>query len=537
MFGKLFKKNNVKAPTWKSLDSKTRSKITKKILNMAGPQYKVVNCGFNELQRERAIVERRNEDEILNQYSRGRLLDMTRNQARNSATFQTILKQFDFNAVGSKGGKIVINSDDQQLVRELVSRFSEFTRNADFFDGLSFNQTLKLILKEALIGGDCCIIFDDGLIEDSGKILIYESDEIGNTTDAAIKQYYGDFARQSLGKVYSPNGRFIGAVVSRACRGEDIFDPNKSYLLQRDPNKSWFDSFWMMPTNVWRIAQGRGISQAASSIATINDLEDLCGFELQAAKKNSQTFAQIIHTPSSTDSDVELPSAFDSDTDFSTMTDDEIEQAIKEESKSQERTISFDKAASCGIVYEALPEDYKMELLSTNHPNEKVQEFIKWLAGRSSAVFGMSEAYATLMPTGADFRAQQLLTQPAFIEAQKYLETICDWVFYRFVNRLIRKGELAANRLPDNFMSLVSWSWPTMDELDEVAHENAIELKLRNLTGTYQSILGNNWREMLEQTKLEMDWCKQNNIPHPAFNLISGGERTGVDVMSDGTEV
>lgn len=112
MFGKLFQKKDKKAPSWKSLDSKTRSKITKRILNLAGPQYKVVNGGFNELQRERGIIERRNEDEILNQYSRGRLLDLTRNQARNSATFQTILKQFDFNAVGSKGGKIVINSDD-----------------------------------------------------------------------------------------------------------------------------------------------------------------------------------------------------------------------------------------------------------------------------------------------------------------------------------------------------------------------------------------------------------------------------------------
>ena len=68
-------------------------------------------------------------------------------------------------------------------------------------------------------------------------------------------------------------------------------------------------------------------------------------------------------------------------------------------------------------MLQRVPDDYKMELLSTNHPNEKVQEFIKWLAGRSSAVFGMSEAYATLMPTGADFRAQQLLTQPAFVEA------------------------------------------------------------------------------------------------------------------------
>lgn len=532
MFRKIFKRNS-KAPSWKNLNQETRSKVVKKILNMAGPQYKVVNGGFNETQRERAIIERGNEDSILNLYSRGRLLDLTRNQARNSATFQTILKQFDFNVVGAKGGKIVINSEDQQLVRDLVAKFSEFTRNADFFDGLSFNQTLKLILKEALIGGDCCLIFDDGIVEDSGKLLVYESDEIGNTTDDAIKNNFGEYVRQSLGKVYSPNGRFIGAVVSRACRGDEIFDPNKSYLLHRDPNKSWFDSFWMMPTNVWRIAQGRGISQAASSIATINDLEDLCGFELQAAKKNSQTFAQILHTPSTKEEDVEVPSAFDTDVDFSSMTDEEIKEAVKEETSTAEKTISFDRAASCGIVYEALPDDYKMELLSTNHPNEKVQEFIKWLAGRSSAVFGMSEAYATLMPTGADFRAQQLLTQPAFVEAQKYLETICDWVFYRFVNRLIRKGELSASRLPVDFMKLISWSWPTMDELDEVAHENAIEMKLRNLTGTYQSILGNNWRETLEQTKVEMDWCKENNIPHPAFNMISGGERTGADIINE----
>ena len=30
------------------------------------------------------------------------------------------------------------------------------------------------------------LLFDDGLIEDSGKILIYEPDEIGNNTDEAI---------------------------------------------------------------------------------------------------------------------------------------------------------------------------------------------------------------------------------------------------------------------------------------------------------------------------------------------------------------
>lgn len=70
-----------------------------------------------------------------------------------------------------------------------------------------------------------------------------------------------------------------------------MFDPEKCYFLTRDPDSSPLDSPWLQPSNVWRVAQGRGVSQAASSIGTITDLEDLCGFELQAAKKNAQTFA------------------------------------------------------------------------------------------------------------------------------------------------------------------------------------------------------------------------------------------------------
>jgi len=69
------------------------------------------------------------------------------------------------------------------------------------------------------------VLFDNGLIEDSGKLLVYESDEIGNTTNEAIEQHFGKGARQSLGKVYSPNGRWIGAVVSRSQRGAEVFDP------------------------------------------------------------------------------------------------------------------------------------------------------------------------------------------------------------------------------------------------------------------------------------------------------------------------
>lgn len=66
-----------------------------------------------------------------------------------------------------------------------------------------------------------------------------------------------------------------------------MFDPAKSYFLARDPNTPVLDSLWMMPKNVFRVSQGRGIPQLASSLASTIDLEDLCSFELAAAKKNA----------------------------------------------------------------------------------------------------------------------------------------------------------------------------------------------------------------------------------------------------------
>lgn len=136
--------------------------------------------------------------------------------------------------------------------------------------------------------------------------------------------------------MYNGNGRFIGAIVSRSQRGEQEFDPAKSYFLHRDPNTSDLDSFWLMPRNVFRVAQGRGTPPLASSLSTSIDLEDLCGFELAAAKKNAQTIAQVLHTSNNSNEDAYTPSAFDTETDFDNMTDEEVEEAVKEETETTE---------------------------------------------------------------------------------------------------------------------------------------------------------------------------------------------------------
>lgn len=526
-----------KSIDWKDLSDKQRIDVATKIAKsvkalQSGPRYKLVS-GTDEWQRERGIVEHRNEDEIFNSYGRGKALDLARNATRNSSTFNAILKQLDLNVVGTKGGKAIFNFNNADPIK---AAFSRWTREADFFDGLPFNTLLKLILKTYVLGGDMVLMFDDGLIEDSGKLVVYEPDEIGNTTDEAIKRHFGKYAHQSLGRVYNGNGRFIGAVVSRSQRGAEVFDPKMSYFLARDPDESWFDSFWLMPRNVFRVAQGRGVTPLTSSLATIIDLEDLCGFELAAAKKNAQTLAQVLQDANSSEEDAVEPSAFDSDTDFSQMSDVEVEAIVKAAQEANvQQTMTLDKVNAAGAIYQVMPEGYKMEILDQKHPNANMPDFIRWLAGRSAAPFGLSQQFATLQTDGASFRAEQIVTWPAFYEAQKFLEQICDWTIYRWSLWAQKRGII--NSVPNDFVARTSWSWPTMDEIDENAHQDAVEKKLRNMTGSYADELGSDWKEKLTAIKEEIDWFKQNNLPHPAFNQISGGERTGVDVMSDGTEV
>ncbi len=99
------------------------------------------------------------------------------------------------------------------------------------------------------------------------------------------------------------------------------------------------------------------------------------------------------------------------------MTDEEIEAASKEEAENQVQTMALDRVNAAGCIYQVMPENYKMELLDTKHPNTNMPSFINWLATKSAAPFGLSEQFATFMPRGSDFRANQLFSERAFEEA------------------------------------------------------------------------------------------------------------------------
>lgn len=525
-----FFRKKSKAPNWGSLPIELKRLATSKIIhavkNLSGARYKVVS-GSDELQREQGMKETVGEDQILSAHKRAKLLNLTRNALRNNPTFVTILKQFDLHGVGNIGGKAVLTFQDRDYSKLVREAFARWTRSADFFDGLNLNTLLKLILKTEIVGGDLVLLFDDGLITDSGKLIMYEPDEIGDTTKEELERHYGKGSYQSQGRVYTRFSQFQGVIVSRSQRGNEVFDSSKSYFLKRNPNGNVLEDLWIMPRNVFRIAQGRGVSQATSSLSTIIDLQDYLGYEIASAKKNAQTLASV--TSTQFQEQAQVPSPFGEDTDFSDMTDEQIEQVAKEQEEVSTQTVTLDKITAAGCIYQVIPDGYKLELLDTKHPNVNSIDFVRWLAASSAAPYGLTNVYATLKCDSSytAFRGEQQIAQPAFEEAQHFLEQICDWILYRWATWAVKKG-IIPDKFEDGWLRKVSWNWPKMEDVDAVKEQNAINMKLKNGTGCYAEIYGADWQERLEQVAEEIKFCTDHGILHPSQQTVSGAIVTDV---------
>lgn len=493
---------------------------------MAKGRYKIVD-GFSQHIIESSNAEFRTEDEILDQNKRLKLLDLTRNLVRNSSLFNTILGQLTTNVVGTNAGKIILSYKNEYINDILKKNFFYYTRNVDFYTGDNLNRMLKRILREYIIGGDCVLVFDDGLVEDSGKILLFEANEIVNVAAEEVEKRYGKGSWCSNGKVYNRNGRHIGTIVSKSQRNAEMADPSKCYFLKKDPNSISFENNWFHFSSGWR--EGRGVSQAASAIATIHQLEDLVQTELMAARRNAEVFCWLQQEKQP---EQELPSAFDT-ADVENMTDEEIEQAAKEELETTQ-TVSFNKARENSIVYEALPEGITANQLDTKHPNDSVETMVEWLSNRVAATLGLSKVFATGNPDSGNWRANQLFTRPTIVEFQKDLERVMDWIFWRFTQYTVKQNKL--DYVDPNIMDYVDWSWPKMDELDVSAYQTGIRLALENGTTTYSEILGMNWKEKLQQNADERKWLREHGLTHPADLMISGGETAASKNASEDSE-
>ena len=266
--------------------------------------YKVVS-GRDQENRPLAIAESGDEFKQLSQSDRNRIISFARKLVRNSDQFEAILHQFELNVVGTVGGKAVFDfgSDklDDPVENAMTDAFASWAAHCEFFDDYSLNRLLKLALRTQLLGGDLVIVFDDDLVEDSGQVIVFEPDCIGNIPPSDFNKLFPSYT-QTQGIIKNANGKTVGAIVSWSQRGQNEYalkTPDgklAAWPLVKKPGQNWKDSLFILHRHVWRFNQGHGSSGVWSALATLCDLTDLQGYEIQSAKKNSQTIGQVVNT-------------------------------------------------------------------------------------------------------------------------------------------------------------------------------------------------------------------------------------------------
>lgn len=504
--------------------------------------YDIVS-GPDQMLRRRGTIEFGGEDRALPFYNRLRMLNMARQGVRNGDSMRALMRQMELNVVGTVGGKatFAFGEKDAQAAKDIRRAFAAWARHCEFSDGLSLSKLLQLVVDTKFVGGDMVLLFDDGLIEDSGKILAFEPDEIADVPKAWFAEKFPADFTQRQGRIYNQNGRFVGVTVSHKYRGQPTFkrDPNGVFFLTVDPDAEIQD--WVMLREVWRFNQGRGVSPIAAPLDSLLDLESVTKFEVQAAMKNSQTLGQIVYTgqkkaeanpdevSGELDADLAAQAAAVANGDGSGLTAEEQQAAAEQEAGGDadfDDDFELEHIEGSGAIFDQMPDDYKMELLDTKRPNPNVEGFVKWLSGRSGAAIGLAKCYANMEATASytAFRGEQVMSWATFEEWQKNLEReVCDWVVQKWVAWADRKGIFKAGTLPDDWSDHVSWSWPTMREVDIKATAEAKKIMLENGLITLAELHPGDPDGYMQEIGKDVERYHRLGLIHPMEKSVSGG--------------
>lgn len=492
--------------------------------------YKTVH-GPDQRNRERISVEQGGEVESLPATERARLIALARNTVRNSEALEALLHQIEINAVGPECGKAVFSFPEKYSAAEkqIKSAFSKWARSAEYFSDLDLQDTLRLILRTQLVGGDLVLVFDNGITREStGQVIAFEPDCLGNIPKAEFEKRFPG-CTQHQGVIKNANGKDVGAIVSWSQRGVEEFSlyDEKGRLavwpLMKKAGLAWTDSSFVLYRGLNRFNQIRGASRLWPGLGTIADMSHLQGYEVQAAKKNSQVIGQVTQQAEE-QHEADLANELDPDA------GEEIEGGLTEGEvvEDGQESLDLDAIEGAGVIYDVLPPGVKAELFDTKHPNDKLVEFMRRLncgVGHAIGVNGLfvtGEAVASYSAAMAEMIVASRTFQDEFHKLEK---GFLDWLLANWSRWAQSRGLIPMDAaLPENWrFECVKWIRPSQKALNPVDEQNALNMGLKNGTILYREKLGPDWKTKLEAFGEEIEFCRAHGIPHVALQTVSGG--------------
>lgn len=443
--------------------------------------------------------------------------NLGRDLERNYSPARSILHQMRVNVVGPLG-KLRVNAPGGD---DAGAWFNEvWSKDCDFRDDADFSTVLQNILASVIREGDVLAVVDDGVVENTGKLLTWESDQVAPLSDKAIADTKYPGATQDNGILRDSWGRVL-AYISTGKRGLPVIDNAKDATI-------WPRDAARLIRNPWRLNQGRGVPSLLTPSTNFVDLYEILAGELATAKRAAKQYAFVRRTNAVTDWDSPASSPeFLPENDGRTSTDVATDGA----NQTTHTAKNYEKleALTGGLTDYLDPED-AVEFPPADRPNVHLPEFLAAVNGMAGSALGMAFAYTRLRADSSytAFRGDMVLTWVTFRWLQKWLERrAADWIARKVITWAQRTGKIPA--LPAGWERALSWSWPVMPEVNELDAQKAIAQALKNGTTDYSTLLGPDWRKRLTDFAEMVETIRTLELPLAILETASGGTATQAD--------
>lgn len=498
--------------------------------------YKTV-FGPDQLNRRWTMAETGDALQSLTANERNRLIALARNTERNSEHLEAILTQLSNNVIGCEGGKAIFSFPQgyEAAQKKIHTAFANWAQEAEYFDDLDLQSLLKIVLRTFFVGGDMVVVYDFRVTSgDTGQILLFEPDCIGNINEAQFKKAFPN-CTQHQGIIKDKNGKTIGAIVSFSQRSQTEFDlfnadgTRAAWTLTKPAGQRWTDCRFALLRNFVRINQIRGVSPLWSGLATISDGADLQGYEVQASKRNSQVIGQVLQDATADTGEGELAAELDPDAVAPLPVDENEDAATPLEAEIEQQRLDLDDlTGKAGLIWDLMPPGVRAEIFKCEHPNDNLIEFSRWLHTGAAYAAGLTSLFATGKADSSysAAMAEMILAQTQFrVEFHRLECGFLDWALANWSRRAQARGEIPQDfELPEDWRrTCVKWQHPQERALNPVDEQTAVAQGLKNLTKNYAELLGPDWKAKLAQTAEEVAYCKELGIPDPRLQTVSGG--------------
>jgi capsid protein len=450
-----------------------------------------------------------------------------RDLERNYSSARGILHQFRMNVVGALG-KLQVNIEGGD---EAAAWFNGvWAKDCDYRDAQHWSTVCQNVVAAIMREGDLLAVFDDGLVDDSGKLLFWESDQVLPCTDELFrKKFPGEGNVQDGGIVRDRWGRILGYTCTGK-RGKTCIEAEEDLTVWQRDNA-------IMPRDPWRMNQGRGVPPMLTAAASLLDLYEMLARELQSAKLAAAQYGYVKRKDAVDDWDSpgSKPTLLPENSGKAAAT---VAAETGGGATAPARNYDSLEAFTGGYTDYGQPED-DVTLFDPKRPNIHMAEFIEAVLCHAGAAFGLARAYACLRADTSytAFRGDMIMSwQGAFYPMQKWLErSFADRVAVKALTWGMRKNEIRS--LPSGWEKALSWRWPRMPEVQVDTAQNAVAAALKNGTTDWAQEIGPDWRQHFDALADQIAYAKAKGIPLGILEMKSGGSQDSTkDEGEDGNE-